>query len=139
MRILQLNRCAIRYVYPAGKELKNLINQVTLVGRMTKDPELRYTLEGRAVLNMTLALNRHYRNAKGEFDADFVLCTLWNKTAENTAKYCKKGSIVGVIGKIQTRQYENQDGKRVYVTEVVADSVKFMGGRPVEEKEPLPF
>ncbi|HEY4553181.1 MAG TPA: single-stranded DNA-binding protein [Bacillaceae bacterium] len=110
-----------------------MINQVTLVGRLTKDPELRYTLEGKAVLNITLALNRHYRNAKGEFDADFVLCTLWNKTAENTAKYCAKGSIIGIMGKIQTRNYENQDGKKVYVTEVVADSVKFMGGRQAEE------
>lgn len=111
-----------------------MINQVTLVGRLTKDPELRYTMEGRAVLNITLALNRHYKNANGEYDADFVLCTLWNKTAENTAKYCSKGSIIGVIGKIQTRNYENQDGKKVYVTEVVADSVKFMGGRPPQEK-----
>ena len=112
-----------------------MINQVTLVGRLTKDPELRYTLEGKAVLNITLALNRHYRNAKGEFDADFVLCTLWNKTAENTAKYCAKGSIIGIMGKIQTRNYENQDGKKVYVTEVVADSVKFMGGRQAEERK----
>ncbi|VEF46496.1 single-strand binding protein [Bacillus freudenreichii] len=110
-----------------------MINQVTLVGRLTKDPELRYTVEGKAVLNITLALNRHYRNAQGEYDADFVLCTLWNKTAENTAKYCNKGSIIGVTGKIQTRNYEDQDGKRVYVTEVVADSVKFMGGRTKAE------
>lgn len=116
-----------------------MINQVTLVGRMTKDPEIRYTLEGRAVLNITLALNRLYKNAQGAFDADFVLCTLWNKTAENTAKYCRKGSIIGVIGKIQTRQYEDSEGKKVYVTEVVADSVKFMGGRPAETKEPLPL
>ncbi|MEK3888487.1 single-stranded DNA-binding protein [Bacillus sp. FSL K6-3431] len=116
-----------------------MINQVTLVGRMTKDPELRYTVEGKAVLNITLALNRHYRNTQGEMNADFVLCTLWNKTAENTAKYCEKGSIIGIIGKIQTRNYEDQTGKRVYVTEVLADSVKFMGGRPAEEKEPQPM
>ncbi|GIN20333.1 MAG TPA: single-stranded DNA-binding protein [Bacillus bacterium] len=110
-----------------------MINQVTLVGRLTKDPELRYTVEGKAVLNITLALNRHYRNSQGEIDADFVLCTLWSKIAENTAKYCSKGSIVGVIGKIQTRNYENPDGRKIYVTEVVADSVKFMGERtPVE-------
>ncbi len=113
-----------------------MINQVTLVGRLTKDPELRYTLEGKAVLNITLALNRHYRNAQGEYDADFVLCTLWNKTAENTAKYCSKGSVVGVLGKIQTRHYENDEGKRVYVTEVVADLVKFMGGRRKDETVP---
>lgn len=137
--ILHEESCAIRCVYPVKKELKKLINQVTLVGRLTKDPDLRYTLEGRAVLSVTIALNRPYRNAKGDFDADFVLCTLWNKTAENTAKYCSKGSIVGIVGRIQTRQYDNQEGKKVYVTEVIADSVKFMGGRKAEEKEPLPF
>lgn len=115
-----------------------MINQVTLVGRLTKDPELRYTVEGKAVLNVTLALNRHYKNAQGEIDADFVLCTLWNKTAENTAKYCSKGSIIGITGKIQTRNYEDQNGKRVYVTEVVADSVKFMGGRTKAESSVAP-
>lgn len=111
-----------------------LLNQVTLVGRLTKKPELRYTLEGKAVLNVTLALNRHYKNSAGQYDADFVLCTLWNKAAENTAKYCTRGSILGVVGKIQTRNYENQDGKKVYVTEVVADSVKFLGGKPSEDR-----
>lgn len=108
---------------------------MTLVGRLTKKPELRYTLEGKAVMNVTLALNRQYKNSAGEYDADFVLCTLWNKAAENTAKYCTKGSILGVVGKIQTRNYENQDGKKVYVTEVVADSVKFLGGKPSEDRE----
>lgn len=107
-----------------------MINQVTLVGRLTKDPDLRYTVDGKAVLNITLALNRHYRNSQGSFDADFVLCTIWNKTAENTAKFCSKGSVVGVMGKIQTRSYEDQDGRKVYVTEVLADAVKFMDGNP---------
>ncbi|MBS4218932.1 single-stranded DNA-binding protein [Bacillus sp. FJAT-49711] len=120
-----------------------MINQVTLVGRLTKEPVLRYTVEGTPVLNITLALNRHYRNAKGDFDADFVLCTLWNKAAENTAKYCSKGSLVGIVGRIQTRNYDGTDGKKVYVTEVIADTVKFMGGRSAEvkadEKELLPF
>ncbi|MBS4200673.1 single-stranded DNA-binding protein [Bacillus sp. FJAT-49732] len=122
-----------------------MINQVTLVGRLTKDPVLRYTVEGTPVLNVTLAINRHYRNSKGDFEADFVLCTLWNKSAENTAKYCTKGSLIGIMGRIQTRNYDGQDGKKVYVTEVIADSVKFMGGRPAEvdkkedEKELLPF
>lgn len=112
-----------------------LLNQVTLVGRLTKMPELRYTLEGKPVLNVTLALNRQYKNSAGEYEADFVLCTLWNKAAENTARYCSKGSILGVIGKIQTRNYEGQDGKKVYVTEVVASSVKFLGGKPSEDRE----
>lgn len=112
-----------------------LLNQVTLVGRLTKMPELRYTLEGKPVLNVTLALNRQYKNSAGEYEADFVLCTLWNKAAENTARYCSKGSVLGVIGKIQTRNYEGQDGKKVYVTEVVASSVKFLGGKPSEDRE----
>ncbi|RLQ94768.1 single-stranded DNA-binding protein [Falsibacillus albus] len=112
-----------------------MINQVTLVGRLTKKPDLRYTSEGKAVLNVTLAVNRPYRNSQGTSDADFVLCTLWNRTAENTAKYCNKGSVLGVTGRIHTRHYENSQGKRVYVTEVQADSVKFLGGRPAEDRE----
>ncbi|MCH1625186.1 single-stranded DNA-binding protein [Fredinandcohnia quinoae] len=109
-----------------------MINQVILVGRLTRDPELRYTQDGQAVANVTLAVSRNFKNAGGEFDADFVNCTLWRKTAENTANYCRKGSILGVTGRIQTRNYQNNDGKRVYVTEVLADSVKFMGGKPRE-------
>jgi single-strand DNA-binding protein len=116
-----------------------MINQVTLVGRLTKDPQLRYTSEGRAVLNVTLALNRPYRNENGESTADFVLCTLWNRTAENTAKYCQKGSVLGVTGRLQTRNYENQEGKKVYVTEVIADSVKFLGGKPAEDRSLHPL
>lgn len=107
-----------------------MINQVTLVGRLTRDPEIRYTSEGSAVANITLAVSRNYRNKAGEIDADFVNCTLWRRTAENTANYCRKGSIVGVIGRIQSRHYENSEGKKVYVTEVVADSVRFMGTPP---------
>ncbi|MBB5324187.1 single-strand DNA-binding protein [Anoxybacillus tepidamans] len=106
-----------------------MINQVVLVGRLTKDPELRYTADGAAVANVTLAVSRHFRNAEGVIDTDFVHCTLWRKVAENTVHYCRKGSIIGVMGRIQTRNYENQDGKRVYVTEVVAESVRFMGGK----------
>ncbi|WP_027409231.1 single-stranded DNA-binding protein [Anoxybacillus tepidamans] len=106
-----------------------MINQVVLVGRLTKDPELRYTADGSAVANVTLAVSRNFRNAEGEVDTDFVHCTLWRKVAENTVNYCRKGSIIGVMGRIQTRNYENQDGKRVYVTEVVAESVRFMGGK----------
>lgn len=107
-----------------------MINQVTLVGRLTRDPEIRYTSEGAAVANITLAVSRRFKNAAGEVDTDFVNCTLWRRTAENTANYCRKGSIVGVTGRIQTRHYENQEGRRVYVTEVVADSVQFMGTPP---------
>ncbi|WP_433745281.1 single-stranded DNA-binding protein [Falsibacillus pallidus] len=112
-----------------------MINQVTIVGRLTRTPDLKYTTDGKPVLNVTVAVNRPYRNSNGEMDADFVLCTLWNRTAENTAKYCDKGSVIGVTGRIQTRNYENSDGKKVYVTEIMADSVKFLGGRPIEDRE----
>ncbi|WP_198520152.1 single-stranded DNA-binding protein [Geobacillus thermodenitrificans] len=105
---------------------RNMINQVVLVGRLTKDPELRYTAEGTAVTTVILAVARNFRNAEGGIDADFVPCVLWRKTAEHTAHYCQKGSMVAVTGRIQTRRYENKDGQRVYVTEVVADSVQFL-------------
>ena len=118
-----------------------MINQVTLVGRLTKDPELRYTPDGHAVSNVTIALNRPFKNNEGEYIADFVQCSLWKKAAENTAQYCQKGAIIGVIGRIQTRHYDGQDGKRVYVTEVVAESVKFVGGNKAghEKKESHPI
>lgn len=103
-----------------------MINQVTLVGRLTKDPDLRITQEGTSVTNVTVAVNRPFRNQHGEIGADFVQCTLWRRMAENTAQYCRKGSLVGVTGRIQTRYYDNQEGKRVYVTEVVAETVKFL-------------
>jgi single-strand DNA-binding protein len=109
-----------------------MINQVILVGRLTKDPELRYTADGTAVVNVTLAVSRNFRNADGIIDTDFVNCTLWRRVAENTANYCRKGSIIGVTGRIQTRNYENKDGKRIYVTEVVAESVRFLGGKTTE-------
>lgn len=113
-----------------------MINQVTLVGRLTKDPELRYTSEGKAVSNVTIAVNRPFRNKGGEYEADYVQCTLWKKTAENTAQYCKRGSIIGVTGRIQTRHYENQDNKRVYVTEVIAEMVQFVGPKKVDMPTP---
>ncbi|WP_171660791.1 MULTISPECIES: single-stranded DNA-binding protein [Geobacillus] len=105
---------------------RHMINQVVLVGRLTKDPELRYTAEGAAVATVTLAVARNFRNAEGGIDADFVPCVLWRKTAEHTANYCRKGSMVAVMGRIQTRRYEKKDGQRVYVTEVVAESVQFL-------------
>jgi single-strand DNA-binding protein len=114
---------------------EKLINQVTLVGRLTRNPELKLTQEGVALTNITLAVNRNYRSTSGIIETDFVQCTLWRRAAENTVQYCQKGSIIGIIGRIQTRNYENSEGKRVYVTEVVADSVRFLGGRPAEDRE----
>ena len=76
--------------------------------------------------SVTLAVNRPFRNQQGELGTDFVQCTLWKKVAENTVQYCRKGSLVGVTGRIHTRSYENQEGKRIYVTEVIAESVRFL-------------
>jgi single-strand DNA-binding protein len=109
---------------------EKMINQVTLVGRLTRDPELKVTTEGTSVAHITLAVNRHYRNQHGEVDADFVQCTLWRKAADNTSQYCRKGSVVGITGRLQTRNYENKEGKRVYVTEVVAETVRFLSAKP---------
>lgn len=114
-----------------------MINQVTLVGRLTKDPDLRITPEGTPVCNLTLAINRQFKNQNGEYDTDFVHCTIWRKTAENTANYCRKGSIIGITGKIHTRNYQNQEGKRVYVTEVVAESVQFLSRRQMDEQRTI--
>lgn len=106
-----------------------MINRVVLVGRLTKDPELRYTPSGVAMARFTLAVNRTFSNQSGEREADFINCVVWRKQAENTANYLKKGSLAGVEGRIQTGSYEGQDGKRVYTTDVVADSVQFLEPR----------
>ncbi|WP_318506490.1 single-stranded DNA-binding protein [Bacillus sp. T3] len=106
-----------------------MMNRVVLVGRLTKDPDLRYTPNGVPVATFTLAVNRTFSNQQGEKEADFINCVIWRRPAENVANFLKKGSLAGVDGRIQTRSYEGQDGKRVYVTEVVADSVQFLEPR----------
>ncbi|MBU5211455.1 single-stranded DNA-binding protein [Bacillus sp. Gen3] len=106
-----------------------MMNRVVLVGRLTKDPDLRYTPSGAAVATFTLAVNRTFTNQQGEREADFINCVVWRKPAENVANFLKKGSLAGVDGRLQTRNYEGQDGKRVYVTEVVAESVQFLEPR----------
>ncbi|WHY72393.1 single-stranded DNA-binding protein [Fictibacillus enclensis] len=103
-----------------------MLNRVILVGRLTKDPELRYTPSGVAVANFTLAVNRTFTNQQGEREADFINCVIWRKPAENVANFLKKGSLAGVDGRIQTRSYDNNQGQRVYVTEVMAESVQFL-------------
>ena len=103
-----------------------MINRTVLVGRLTKDPEYRVTPAGVQVANFTLAVNRTFKNAKGEQEADFLNCVVFRKPAENVNNYLKKGSLAGVEGRLQSRSYENNEGKRVYVTEVVCDSVQFL-------------
>ncbi len=103
-----------------------MINRVVLVGRLTKDPELKYTQSGIAVTRFTLAVNRPFSNQQGDREADFINCVAWRKQAENTANFLRKGSLAGVDGRIQTSNFDGQDGKRVFMTEVVADSVQFL-------------
>ncbi|MDV6378811.1 single-stranded DNA-binding protein [Sporosarcina sp. GW1-11] len=113
-----------------------MINRVVLVGRLTKDPELKYTQTGVAVTRFTLAVNRAFTNQQGEREADFISCVAWRKQAENIANYLRKGSLAGVDGRIQTGSFEGQDGKRVYTTEVVADSTQFLEPRGANTERP---
>jgi len=101
------------------------MNQVGLVGRLTKDPVLRHLSEHRNQTSFALAINRSYRNAQGNIDTDFVLCVAWGKVAERITQYCGKGSLIGISGRIQTRSFLNRENERVYMTEVVADEVRF--------------
>jgi single-strand DNA-binding protein len=116
------------------------MNQTILIGRLTKDPEMRYTTNGTAVTTFTLAVDRN--NDKKE--TDFIAIVTWSKTAENVANYCTKGKLVAVSGRIQTRNYEKGDGSKVYVTEIVANEVKFLepkssGQAPTEPPAPAPM
>lgn len=110
-----------------------MINNVVLVGRMTRDAELRYTTSNQAVATFTLAVNRNFKNQNGEREADFINCVIWRQQAENLTNWAKKGTLIGVIGRIQTRNYENQQGQRVYVTEVIADNFQILESRAARE------
>ncbi|HBC4010516.1 single-stranded DNA-binding protein [Staphylococcus aureus] len=103
-----------------------MLNRVVLVGRLTKDPEFRTTPNGVSVATFTLAVNRTFTNAQGEREADFINCVTFRKQADNVNNYLSKGSLAGVDGRLQSRSYENQEGRRVFVTEVVCDSVQFL-------------
>ena len=106
-----------------------MINNVVLVGRMTRDAELRYTPQNQAVATFTLAVNRNFKNQSGEREADFINVVIWRQQAENLANWAKKGALIGITGRIQTRNYDNQQGQRVYVTEVVADNFQLLESR----------
>ena len=107
-----------------------MINQTVLTGRITRDLELRYTGTGTAVLSFSIAVERPFKNAQGERETDFIDIVAWRATAENISKYFKKGDGIGIVGRIQTRNYENNEGRKVYVTEVVADNFDF----PIQNK-----
>lgn len=115
-----------------------MINRVILVGRLTKDPEYRQTPSGVSVATFTLAVNRSFTNSQGEREADFINVVVFRKQAENVNKYLSKGSLAGVDGRIQSRNYENNEGRRVFVTEVVADSVQFMDSKGSDQQNNQP-
>ena len=119
------------------------MNNVSLVGRLTKDVELKYTGSQTAVATGTLAVNRQFKSANGERETDFINIVAWRKTAEILSNYASKGSQIGITGRIQTRSYEGNDGKRVYVTEVVAESVALLDSKQnnqqPQQKQETPF
>ncbi|MDE9798918.1 single-stranded DNA-binding protein [Staphylococcus delphini] len=103
-----------------------MLNRTVLVGRLTKAPDFRTTPSGVEVATFTLAVNRNFKSKDGEQQADFINCVVFKKQAENVKNYLSKGSLAGVDGRLQSRSYENQEGRRVYVTEVICDSVQFL-------------
>lgn len=110
-----------------------MINNVVLVGRLVRDPELRYTPSNQAVATFSLAVNRNFKSQNGEREADFINCVIWRQQAENLANWAKKGVLIGITGRIQTRNYENQQGQRVYVTEIVANDFQLLESRKDRE------
>ena len=112
------------------------MNVVSLIGRLVKDLDLRYTQSGTAVGTFALAVNRQFTNQAGEREADFINCVIWRKSAENFANFTRRGSLVGITGRIQTRNFEGNDGKRVYITEVVADNFTLLEPKQTTEQRP---
>lgn len=111
------------------------MNKIILIGNLTKDPELTQTSNGISVCKFTLAVSRKYQNADGEKETDFINCVAWRNLADTIEKFVKKGSKIGVIGSMQTRSYEAQDGTKRYVTEVVADEIEFLSTKDKAESE----
>ena len=106
-----------------------MLNQVILVGRLVRTPELQLTDSGKKRSSITLAVSRSYKNQNGEYDTDFLDCTLWTGIAENTAEYCKTGDVIGVKGRLQTRVIENDEGLKYKKVEVIAEKVTFLSSR----------
>ncbi|MCK1995739.1 single-stranded DNA-binding protein [Psychrobacillus psychrodurans] len=106
------------------------MNTVSIIGRMTKSPQLKHLLEGRTQTSFVVAVNKSYKSD----EADFVLCTIWGKLAETTVKYCGKGSLVGITGRLNTRSYEKAEGERVFVTEIVVEDIRFLATKKRDEE-----
>lgn len=114
-----------------------MLNRIVLIGRLTKDPELRYTPNGKAVASFTLAVDRPFKNKQGERETDFINIVVWGSQAENSANYLSKGKLAAVDGRLQIRSYEGQDGQRRWVTEAVADSVRFLSPKGSSDSNSL--
>lgn len=106
-----------------------MLNQFVIVGRLVRDPELHETENGKKVTTITLAVPRSYKNSNGEYETDFINCILWAGVAQNTTEYCKKGDLLGVKGRVQTRTVEDQDKKITYLTEMVAEKITFLSSK----------
>lgn len=113
-----------------------MMNQTCIIGRLVRDPELKELEDGKKVSNITVAVQRSYKNENGEYEADFIDCTLWNGIADRTTEYCKKGDLVGVKGRLQTNTYENENGEKKKITEVIAEKLTFLSSnKEILEKE----
>lgn len=114
-----------------------MINNVTLIGRLTRDAELRYTPNNIATAQFNIACNRNFKNANDEYDADFINCVMWREQAERFCNWTRKGMLVGITGRIQTRNYENQQGQRVYLTDVIVDTFQLLEKREGGHQQPV--
>lgn len=123
----------LQWLYDNANQRKggDMVNTVSIIGRMTKSPQLKQLSEGRVQTSFVVAVSKAYKND----EADFVLCTIWGKLAETTVKYCGKGSLVGITGRLNTRSYEKGEGTRVFVTEVVVEDIRFLATKKREEEE----
>lgn len=110
-----------------------MLNQVVLVGRLTKDPEVIVSENGKKVSSITLAVQRTFKNSEGLYEADFIKCVLFEAIASRTAEYCHKGDIVGIKGHLQSGSYEDKDGNKKYVTDVIAEKVTFLSNTKKED------
>lgn len=112
-----------------------MMNQIVIVGRLTKDPEVVKSEDGKERSQITLAVPRSYKNADGEYDTDFVDCVLWGGVAENTSEYCRKGDLIGLKGRIQTSNYETENGEKRKSTQIVAEKITYLSSRKEKEDD----
>lgn len=113
------------------------MNSIQLIGRLTREVDVKFTSSGTAVGTFTLAVNRNFTNQQGEREADFINCVIWRKSAENLSNFTRKGSMVGIEGRMQTRNYENQHGQRVYVTEIIVEQFHLLEPKNITEQRPV--